>query len=190
MLIGKSWIILSPGERDFLSDRIPIFIQKGAFGSGEHETTASCLKELEDLNLERKRVLDLGCGTGILAIAASKKGAKNVVAVDIDQDAIETTLLNLDLNKVNNVELKLGSIEKAKGIFDLIIANLYGYLLIEMAEKISSKLAPEGELLLSGILYEERFYLLEKFSKFKLKKVKEKFLDEYVTLLLRKHRAK
>lgn len=188
MQIGKSWLILAPNEEPD-ERRIPLLIKRGAFGSGEHETTASCLEGLEEMgNLKGKRVLDLGCGTGILAIAAAKLGAHPVLAVDTDPDAIKNARENVLLNKVK-VEVTLGSLEKAPGSFDLIMANLYSDLLIEMAEEISNKTVPGGMLMLSGILFQNNFSLSKRFKTLGFNKMKERYMEEYISLLLKKGRS-
>ena len=132
------------------SPRIPLYIPAGlAFGTGEHETTALCLEWLAGENLRKKHVLDLGCGTGILAIAAMKLGAASATAVDNDQDALEVTSSNATRNRVNLlISEKLG-VERS---FDLVVANIYADILIEYAEKIEHILNPGGLLALSGIL--------------------------------------
>ncbi len=120
-----------------------------AFGTGEHETTAMCLEWLATQNLVDKQVLDLGCGSGILAIAAMKLGAKSATAIDNDQQALnvaETNAAN------NNVAIAFASHLDLESRFDIVIANIYADTLVQYAEEIMHVLNPRGLLALSGIL--------------------------------------
>ena len=183
--IGKTWAVIAPGERP-PRDRIPLVIKRGAFGSGEHETTFTCLEELEAMgNLKGKRVLDLGCGTGILAIAAALLGAKPVVAVDIDPRAVEVTRENARLNNAN-LEVYQGSLDKARGSFHLIMANVQGDILMDLARDMVSRLSPRGTLLLSGVAFHENYQVLLTFRQLGCRLKKNRFLEEYTTLVMEK----
>lgn len=120
-----------------------------AFGTGEHETTALCLEWLATQNLVDKQVLDLGCGSGILAMAAMKLGANSVTAIDNDPQALnvaETNAAN------NNVAIAFESHLDLESRFDVVIANIYADTLVQYAEEIMHVLNPRGLLALSGIL--------------------------------------
>lgn len=194
--IGTRFIIFSsaePGRRteeSYSGNRIPIILGPGqAFGSGGHETTTSCLEELEGLELHpRAKVLDLGCGTGILAIAAVKLGAQTVTAVDNSPDAVEATVNNLKLNGVKNgVKTILGTLETiASERFDFILANMYGDVLLALVDKLANSLLPGGQALLSGILYESNYDLRTAFDRKGLALVKNRFLEQYTTMVYRK----
>ncbi len=185
LLIGRRWAVISPGETP-PRDRTPLVIQRGAFGSGEHETTLTCLEELEGMgNLMGKRVLDLGCGTGILAIAAALKGAHPVVAVDIDPRAVEVTRKNARLNNLE-LEIGLGSIEKAPGPFHLIMANIQGDILMDLAPVMVTRLSPGGTLLLSGVAFHENYQVLVTFKHLGCRLLKNRFMEEYTTLVMEK----
>ena len=124
-----------------------------AFGTGEHATTAMALRLLEKLTQHWKRgwsVVDLGTGSGILALAAKRFGAGRVVAIDIDRTAISIAESNARLNRIRGITFRLSNVRKWKSEneFDIIIANLYSELLI----KILWKLKRSGWLILSGIL--------------------------------------
>ena len=129
-----------------------IFIQLSAglaFGTGEHETTAMCLEWLATQNLVDKQVLDLGCGSGILAIAAMKLGAKSATAIDNDQQALNVA----ETNAANNdVAIEFESHFDLESQFDVVIANIYADTLIQYSEEIQHVLNPRGLLALSGIL--------------------------------------
>ncbi|HDR46475.1 MAG TPA: methyltransferase domain-containing protein, partial [Geoalkalibacter subterraneus] len=155
--IGTRFRITPPGDNPVEDERIPLVIAKGAFGSGEHETSASCLEILEELpQIQGARVLDLGSGTGILAIGALHLGAAQAVCIDINPDAVRTCRLNCEHNGVSErVTHIAGSLESAKEHdFDLILANIYGDLLVDFAPDLVSRTRIGGLLLLSGILWE------------------------------------
>lgn len=138
-----------PG-RDILS--IPVEM---AFGTGDHPTTSTCLRWMCDLNLQGRRVLDLGCGTGILAIAAKKLGAAEVVAVDFDPAAVAVAKANAPRNGVEGIVFEQQDVLKwtPPGTYDLILANIFADVLTAAFPKMKSCLAPEGRVILSGILH-------------------------------------
>ncbi len=141
---------------------IPMRIEAGlAFGTGHHETTALCLEALTRLARVRayRNALDVGCGTGVLAIAAAKLWHKSVLATDIDPVAVETTRGNAQLNEVGPL-IKSGVAEgldhpfiRAGAPFDLVLANILAGPLTRLAPQICSVIAPGGSLVLSGLLY-------------------------------------
>ncbi|MCP5107918.1 MAG: methyltransferase domain-containing protein, partial [bacterium] len=158
-----------------------------AFGSGDHETTSGCLEELENIPvLPGAKVLDIGCGTGILSVAAARLGARRVIAVDPAPDAITVTRESI---KLNAMETKIFPIEGELEIvpdqnFDVILANLYGDILLALVEGISNRLKSGGYLLLSGILYEYGYDLKAAFIQKGCELLKATYHEEYVTLLL------
>ncbi len=189
LIIGRTWAVLSPGENP-PQGRTPLLVRKGAFGSGEHETTLSCLEELEALgDLQGRRVLDLGCGTGILAMAAALQGASSVVAVDIDPRAVAVTRENARLNGLS-LEIHLGSLEKAPGSFHLIMANIQGDILMDLARDMVEKLLPGGTLLLSGVVFHENYQVLLTFQHLGCHLKKNRFMEEYTTLVMEKTGSK
>ena len=119
-----------------------------AFGTGTHPTTRMCLRWLAR-NPVAQRVLDYGCGSGILAIGAAKMGAQQVVAVDIDDAAIQSTVLNAESN---NVQLQAGLPELAQGHYGLVLANILATPLKVLAPLLCAHVQPGGHLVLAGIL--------------------------------------
>ncbi len=192
--IGERFVVLPSSEAVNPGERIPVILGPGrAFGSGEHETTSSCLEELEKIPLfPGAKVLDLGCGTGIFAIAAAKMGAHSVIALDPDADAIETTVNNIKLNGVEKMIFSLlGELRMVKDKhFDLIMANLYGDILLTLVRDIPPLLEPGGYLLLSGIAFEYSYELKTGFAKAGFKLLKNRFLEEYCTMVYRKEENK
>jgi len=152
--VGSRFTILPPWEQ-CTSGRIPLIIDPGmAFGTGHHETTRSCLVLMERYapEVDRERFLDLGTGTGLLAIAARKLGFTAVTGVDTDPLSIEASLKNIDLNRVEGIELFEGGIGAAAGTYDMVAANLISGTLIELAGEIAARLRTPGIAILSGIL--------------------------------------
>ena len=149
---GRLWV--SPhGMQIADEDPIVVWLDPGlAFGTGTHETTALCLEWLAGLDLTGKRVLDVGCGSGILSIAALKLGAASADGIDIDQQAITASRKNAADNDVS-ARLRL-STDPAdfRGDYDLVIANILAGTLIEMAAELSKRTMHGGLLALSGIL--------------------------------------
>jgi len=161
-----------------------------AFGSGGHETTASCLEVLRGLpGLADARVLDVGCGTGVLGLAALALGARSVVAVDTEADSIAATRENARLNGMSDrVVPILGDVLAAgRARFDLILANLYGDLILASIDEMVARLAATGRLLLSGIRWEERFEIQAALGRLGVEVHRTLMLEEYVTLLARGH---
>jgi ribosomal protein L11 methyltransferase len=127
-----------------------------AFGTGQHPTTAMCLRALEELGCRGRAVLDLGCGSGILAIAAALLGAERVLALDNDPQAVKSTRQNADANNVGGVvEARLSSLgedERLDGEFDVIAANISGLTLQRLAPHLARALGPGGVVVASGFL--------------------------------------
>ena len=129
-----------------------------AFGTGEHETTAMCIELLQAVPLRGKSVIDLGCGSGILGIAAAVLGAEKTTMIDIDSLAVKASELNVKLNVKENPAVKKIKVlegnlfEKADIRADIIVANLASALLIGAAKDITAHLNPDGTLILSGII--------------------------------------
>jgi ribosomal protein L11 methyltransferase len=121
-----------------------------AFGTGHHETTVACLRALDNTTLAARRVLDLGTGTAVLAIACARRGAR-VVAVDVDPLAADAARDNAERNDVA-VDVRLGGIETVDGErFDVVVANLDSATLILLAHRLATVLTADGELIASGV---------------------------------------
>jgi len=124
---------------------------KMAFGTGHHQTTLMMLEMLLENDVKGKNVLDMGCGTGILAIMASKSGALAVTAIDYDPGCFDSTIENSQLNKIFNVQTLNGSKEAIPDeLYDVILANINRNILLDQIQRYSEVLKPDGELYLSG----------------------------------------
>ena len=137
------------------------------FGTGHHETTRLCLTALQQISLDRSIVLDVGTGSGVLAIAASRLGAEEVTGIDDDSDAIQAAWDNLSLNPSAQVTLLVGDFTSTELIpADLILANLTGSLLLQSAERLRKLTNAGGSLILSGFMADEEHAVLAAFGAF------------------------
>ncbi|PLB87347.1 50S ribosomal protein L11 methyltransferase [Dysgonamonadaceae bacterium] len=134
-----------------------IFIDpKMAFGTGHHQTTGLILRQILDMNLENKSVLDMGCGTAVLAILAAYRNANPVVAIDIDEWAFNNALENVKLNNVPNIRVELGGAELlGKETFDVIFANINRNILLQDIPIYSNVLNDEGVIIMSGFYIDD-----------------------------------
>ena len=153
-------------------DHIEIGIEaKLAFGTGNHETTRMIVSTLLNMNLYKMRVLDCGCGTGILGLVASKLGASEVVGYDIDEWSVENAKHNAQLNGVDNLEVYFGNasvINHISGVFDVVLANINRNILLEDMKSFRGVLNEGGYMILSGFYEEDIPVLLEKAKEFGL----------------------
>lgn len=158
---GRFFIYGSHYAGEIPAGSTPILIDAGmAFGSGEHETTSGCLKALDELGQEQKfeRLLDMGCGSGILAIAMAKLWQQPVVAADIDEVAVKVTEENATINGERPLLHTCTSdgyqhpLVAEHAPYDLIVANILARPLVELAPELARHLAPGGSVVLSGLL--------------------------------------
>lgn len=149
------------------TDAISIVITPSmGFGTGHHATTRLCLAALQTLDLEGKTVLDVGTGSGVLAIAAARLGAASVRGIDFDADAILSARENLEANhEARNIEFDTVDVRDATPQqADIVLANLTGGALVQAASMLRAAVAPGGRLVLSGVLMHERDEVVAAYS--------------------------
>ena len=166
MRFGKRlWIYPWNTEPAAEPDAVVVRLDPGlAFGTGTHPTTALCLEWLDQADLAGKRVIDYGCGSGVLAIAAALLGAREVIAIDNDPQAIEASRDNAERNGVaTSIVLYLPAADPG-AIADVLVANILAGPLHALAPVFAARLRPGGALALSGILVSQRDELLARYA--------------------------
>ncbi|MBK6282639.1 MAG: 50S ribosomal protein L11 methyltransferase [Draconibacterium sp.] len=157
LVINNECVIRAPFHTDFPKAKYEIIIEPNmAFGTGNHETTSMMVETILENNMENKNVLDMGCGTGILGILASMKGAKKVTAIDIDEWSFNGSNENAALNNIKNMLVKQGDAgllgnEK----YDIIFANIHKNVLLSDMEAYCNVLNSNGLLVMSGFYTED-----------------------------------
>ena len=140
-----------------------------AFGTGTHPSTQMCLQALEELILSSPHwpsILDVGTGSGILAIAARKLGAKQVSAIDIDPVAIDCARKNATTNDINHgIDFRAGSLNGLRRAFDIVVANLLPQELLNIAPFLPKRMSPGGTLIISGLLRGQKMEVTSAFAK-------------------------
>lgn len=190
---GRFWLY-GTHDADAIPANVPFPIEINAglaFGTGHHGTTKGCLVIFDGLlegGFSPKRVLDLGCGAGVLAIAAAKALSRDILATDIDQDAVDVTLQNAEANGVSSYVKSyradgFDSPELEGQQFDLIFANILAKPLMGLAPDITQALAPGGRVILSGILDEQAERVSDAFTKKGLKVSPQPSLSGWTSLL-------
>jgi ribosomal protein L11 methyltransferase len=152
--IGEKLLVAKKGSPLRIPGKTVILIDpRSAFGTGGHGSTEGCLTALEKFLKGGETVLDVGTGTGILAIAARKLGAGRVTAIDIDPAACSESVKNIALNGIDGgIDVIEGGIESAKDRYDVIVANLRTPLLVDLMDRLTERLAGGGVAILSGIM--------------------------------------
>ena len=157
IVIGNECVIHSSFHKNVPIAKYDIVIDpKMAFGTGHHETTSLVIGRLLQMELKDKSLLDMGCGTAVLAILASMRGAKDIVAIDIDTWCTENSIENLQMNHIEGVEVLLGGAELLAGKhFDIILANINRNILLADMEQYADCLYSGGELYMSGFYVQD-----------------------------------
>ncbi len=173
-------------------DEVVIFIDPGmAFGTGQHPSTQLVLRLLEAELHPEMRVYDVGCGSGILAIAAAKLGAAHIDAVDIDAVAIEATCENAHRNGVacgpnvrGGIRVATGSIETFDGPYDLILINILAEIIVGLLPHVPARLAPNGRAILAGIIAEREPLVLDAARQHGLRVFRRETIGDWVGLVV------
>ncbi len=188
MDIGSRLAIV-PGWESYDTDRIRITMDPGlAFGTGTHETTALCLELLDSLVQGGERVLDVGTGSGILAIAALKLGAREADGVDIDPMCVRTAGENAERNGVDGrFRVLVGDLsDKAEGVYDIITANIVAAAILSLAPAVPALMAPGAKFICSGIIDERKGEVLAGLQASGLRPVEIKEKRGWVCILCEK----
>lgn len=182
LVINPSWIEYQPSEGEIVISLDP----GSAFGTGTHETTALCAEMLDELLMKDDQVLDLGTGSGILAIIAAKLGAGLVEAIDIDQLAVGVAEANCQINQVQ-VDCHQGELKDARQPeYDLIVANIIADVIAVLAADIPQHLAADGIFLASGIISDKFALVLEATAKAGLKLICKREKRDWVAAVFQR----
>ena len=191
IIVKPTWERYAPSSRD-----IVIEIDPGmAFGTGQHASTRMCMEAIEDVMMKDRsikewKVLDVGCGTGILGITAAKIGAQDVICVDIDKKAVEIAGENAAINNVeSSLRISNKNVATINEPRNLIIANLTAKLLLNLRPHLVQLLLPEGYMIISGIIELDAKNIEEHFSVDPLTLYKVITEKEWVCYVLRKNAA-
>jgi ribosomal protein L11 methyltransferase len=191
---GRFFVFGKHDTKKLPKGRVGLLIEASmAFGTGHHGTTKGCLLALDNLITKGKKinnVIDIGCGTAVLAMAVGKVSSSKIIASDVDQVAVEVALANL---KANELENRIACLEatgfedgliKSSAPFDLIFANILKPPLIELAPSMRSYLTSGGHVVISGILDEQAVEIIEVYGQNNLKLLDRIDIGEWVTLTL------
>ncbi|MBI4405498.1 MAG: 50S ribosomal protein L11 methyltransferase [Deltaproteobacteria bacterium] len=171
-------------------EMIPIIMEPGqAFGTGLHASTRLCIRLIEHIveffpSSADLSVLDVGTGSGILSIVAARLGVRKVIATDIDPQAVETAVANLERNDCSWVQVKSESIEKMQGSFDIIVANILLETHLQLANDYKRLLNPRGYLVISGLLSGQREPLVQHFAPLGLGEELSELMQEWEAVAL------
>ena len=189
IVIGNN-IVIYDAKHDSLTDddKITIGIDtKQAFGTGTHETTRMIISALLTIDIKEKRILDCGCGTGILGIAALKLGAAQAVGYDIDEWSVNNSKHNAQINGIDNMQVLHGNVHvltHVNGIFDIVLANINRNILLADLPACKEVLSKQGTIILSGFYTEDVPVLTTKAEELGLSKVKEMTNNNWACIVL------
>ncbi len=177
LFISDDCVVRAPFHQPFPEVKHQIIIEPNmAFGTGNHETTMLMMHAILQNSMTNKSILDMGCGTGILSILSSMRGAKTITAVDIDQWAYNATQENSKINNIKNIKVIHGDVKEVKNKhFDIIFANIHKNIIISDLQYYSKCLNDDGVLLVSGFYENDLKDVLAEAEKYQLR-----FLEKWV----------
>ena len=188
-------LVIRPSWREYTpkTDEVVLTLDPGmAFGTGLHPTTRMCLEQVEQRVHAGMKVLDVGTGSGILAIAAAKLGAESVYAIDNSSVAVESTLANAEMNNLQDrIQVVLGVLDDAEatrmaGQYDFVIANIIAHIIGSIAPQLAQVVAPTGVLVVSGIIEARRHDAEDPLLAAGLELVEQVMIDDWMALVLRR----
>jgi ribosomal protein L11 methyltransferase len=188
VFVGNEFVVRAPFHPSFPNFKTEICIlPQMSFGTGHHETTYLMLSLMAQGDLHGVRVLDMGCGTGVLAIAAKLRGAQRALAIDIEDWAYRNTMENAALNKVG-IEVRLGdaSLLNQESEFDLVLANINKNVLLHDLEFYHQHLAGDGRLMLSGFFTSDLDAILTKAESLGMSQTRMQEKNSWVAVELKK----
>ena len=188
IVIGDECVVHGSFHKDVPPAKYDIVINpKMAFGTGYHATTTLMMKALLRLDVKGKRLLDMGCGTAILAILAVKKGAMDVVGIDIDEWAYENAKENIVMNGTPDIELRLGGAEALKTeTFDVVLANINRNILLQDIRHYVERMRSGSLLFLSGFYESDIPVIEEETAKYVLRKLSYEMQNDWVAVQFEK----
>jgi len=163
-----------------------IITPKMSFGTGHHATTEGMIRCMLSLDFNQKKVLDMGCGTAVLAILSEKLGSNNILAIDIEEWAFTNAKENIEKNQCQHINLKLGGAEQIEGNFDVILANINRNILLQDIPIYFKHLNSNGLLLISGFYEQDLDLILEKTKPYLLNYITHTTLNKWVTAQFKK----
>ncbi len=188
-------LVIRPSWREYTPkpNEVVLTLDPGmAFGTGLHPTTRMCLEQVEQRVHSGMKVLDVGTGSGILAIAAAKLGAESVYAIDNSTVAVESTLANVEMNNLQDrIQVVLGVLDDAEatriaGQYDFVIANIIAHVIGSIAPQLAQVVSPTGLLVVSGIIEARRHDAEDPLLAAGLELVEQVMIDDWMALVLRK----
>jgi ribosomal protein L11 methyltransferase len=188
LVIRPSWREYTPKD-----DEVVLTLDPGmAFGTGLHPTTRMCLEQVEQRVRPGMKVLDVGTGSGILAIAAAKLGAESVYAIDNSSVAVESTLTNAEMNGLSErIQVVLGVLDETEatrmaGQYDFVIANIIAHIIGSIAPQLAQVVSPAGMLVVSGIIEARRHDAEDPLLAAGLELVEQQRIDDWLALVYRR----
>jgi ribosomal protein L11 methyltransferase len=182
-------IVIKPSFREYKASECEIIITidpKMSFGTGYHQSTRIMIRMIQRNIIQGMKVLDVGTGTGILAIVCAKLGANKIITCDNDEFVEENVLENFEKNQVlDKCSFVFGTIDEIyENDFDMILANIQKNVLIDIAEKIKQRTKKNGLVLLAGLLLTDEEEIIEKYSSLNFKLIEKEIEDEWLGLVL------